>query len=392
MEATIPRDGSNIYSAPSGTTAVSGTPVASAPYNAFVSDLTTDLNAARPISAGGTGATTAAGARTALGVSATDATITAIAALDFSVAGSMLYSTAADTFSLLTSTVAGRALLTAADAAAQRTALGVAIGTDVQGYDAGLAALATFNTNGILCQTANNTFAGRTLTGTSAEITVTNGDGVSGAPTFSLPTALTFTGKTITGGTYASPTLSGTVGGSPTASGVWTWSSSSVQTFNGDIQISKATAGLDLISTGSNITNIQLRNASRYDDIRNTTSGLEFRTDTSGTPRSMVLTSSGLQTAISVSSETSGTLTSASSNKQVNASGDITINDGVHAAGDRIEIYAGASARSIVQDTGMTIRLDGTATTGTRSLAARGRIALYFVSNSEAIASGMGVT
>jgi hypothetical protein len=80
------------------------------------------------------------------------------------------------------------------------TELGLGLGTTVQAYDAGLAALAAFNTNGILVQTADNTFAGRTITGTANEITVTNGDGVAGAPTLSLPAALTFSGKTITGG------------------------------------------------------------------------------------------------------------------------------------------------------------------------------------------------
>ena len=53
--------------------------------------------------------------------------------------------------------------------------------------------------------------AARTLTGTANEITISNGDGVSGAPTFSLPAALTFTGKTITGGTYSFLTISGAV-------------------------------------------------------------------------------------------------------------------------------------------------------------------------------------
>lgn len=62
-----------------------------------------------------------------------------------------------------------------------------AAGTTFQPLDSGLTALAAFNTNGILVQTANNTFAGRTLTGTAAQITVTNGDGVSGNPTLSLP-------------------------------------------------------------------------------------------------------------------------------------------------------------------------------------------------------------
>lgn len=55
----MPRDGSNIYSAPPGTTAITATTIASTPYNAFTADLVTDLNAARPITAGGTGRTAA---------------------------------------------------------------------------------------------------------------------------------------------------------------------------------------------------------------------------------------------------------------------------------------------------------------------------------------------
>jgi hypothetical protein len=66
-----------------------------------------------------------------------------------------------------------------------------------------LQALAALDsTAGLLTQTSADAFTKRTLTGTGNEITVTNGDGVAGAPTLSLPASLTFTGKTVTGGTF----------------------------------------------------------------------------------------------------------------------------------------------------------------------------------------------
>lgn len=92
------------------------------------------------------------------------------------------------------------------------------IGSSIQAYDAGLAALAAFNTNGIVCQTADNTFAGRTLTGTTDKITVTNGDGVSGNPTVTI--AATYAGQTsintlgtISTGTWNGSTLGIAYGG-----------------------------------------------------------------------------------------------------------------------------------------------------------------------------------
>lgn len=67
-------------------------------------------------------------------------------------------------------------------------AIGSASG--VQAYDAGLDALAAFNTNGIVVQTADNTFAGRSLVEPVDGLTITNPDGVAGNITFALADGL----------------------------------------------------------------------------------------------------------------------------------------------------------------------------------------------------------
>lgn len=126
----MPRDGSNIYSLPAGTVAVSGTPANSAHVNSRFADLETDQNTVRPIVAGGTGSSSAAAARTALGlaigtnVQAYDADLAAIAAL-MSAADQTLYATGAGTWALTGLTAAGRALAGGANAAAQMTTLGI---------------------------------------------------------------------------------------------------------------------------------------------------------------------------------------------------------------------------------------------------------------------------
>lgn len=63
----MPRNGSGVYSA-DWVNAAPNTTIESAKANAMVADLVSDANAARPITAGGTGGTSAATARTALAV------------------------------------------------------------------------------------------------------------------------------------------------------------------------------------------------------------------------------------------------------------------------------------------------------------------------------------
>lgn len=95
-------------------------------------------------------------------------------------------------------------------ASAARTNLGVAIGTDVQAFDATLTALAAYNTNGLLTQTGVDTFVGRTLTGTSGTITITNGNGVSGNPTVTIDSGYIGQASITTLGTITTGVWSGT--------------------------------------------------------------------------------------------------------------------------------------------------------------------------------------
>jgi len=77
----------------------------------------------------------------------------------------------------------------------------------------------------------------------------------------------------------------------------------------------------------------------------------------------------------------------------VQTSGDITVPSSVFSAGDLITIYNNStSSITVEQGSGVTLRLAGTSTTGSRTLAQRGLVSLFCVSSTEFVASGAGLT
>lgn len=73
--------------------------------------------------------------------------------------------------------------------------------------------------------------------------------------------------------------------------------------------------------------------------------------------------------------------------------GGVTFLAGPFQGGDAVSIYNNTTAAiTITQGVGLTLRLAGSATTGNRTLAQRGFATVYFVSTSEAVVIGAGVT
>jgi hypothetical protein len=87
------------------------------------------------------------------------------------------------------------------------------------------------------------------------------------------------------------------------------------------------------------------------------------------------------------------TATTAVNGKCYSATGTITVPASVFAAGDSFSIYNNTAANlSVVQGAGLTLRLVGSGTTGTRTLAQRSIVTVWFESPTEAVITGGGLT
>lgn len=206
------------------------------------------------------------------------------------------YSAVLTTYAGINPSANVQTLLGAADFAAVRTSLGLVIGTNVQAYDATLAALAAYNTNGLLTQTAADTFTGRTLTGTAAEITVTNGSGVAGNPTISLPAAITLTGKTMTGGTFTGAALNGSIGATTPSTGAFT------------TLVASSTASLTgKFGFGAATTTTIVSNSIAYTAVRMTiTGGGTLNTITGAAAGDIIILSGGTGGSVTVNGDSGG--------------------------------------------------------------------------------------
>jgi hypothetical protein len=144
-----------------------------------------------PISVGGTGATNASNARTNLGLAiGTDvqgwtAASGALASVT-SAADKIAYFTGAGTAGVANFSSYIRTLTGAADSSAARSTLGLVIGTDVQPYDADLSGFSSLSTNGLIVRVSNGNIVSRAITGVIGDIDVVNGDGIAGAPALSV--------------------------------------------------------------------------------------------------------------------------------------------------------------------------------------------------------------
>lgn len=103
-------------------------------------------------------------------------------------------------------------LIDEVDAPAWRVALGLEIGSEVEAWDADLDALAALTSNGFATRTGSGAWTTRSMVAPVEGLTITNPDGVSGAPTFTLANDLS-----------ALEALTGTGGWAKrTASDTWT--------------------------------------------------------------------------------------------------------------------------------------------------------------------------
>ena len=135
--------------------------------------------------------------------------------------------------------------------------------TDAQRLDSDLTALAGLSTTGLVARTGSGTAATRTITGTANQVIVTDGDGVSGNPTLSLPQNIattstpTFAGASFSGRINSSGSEAMALKGNNGFIGYYELAGSTLKGYlqyissNGSMQLASKSGGLDFYAGGS---------------------------------------------------------------------------------------------------------------------------------------------
>ena len=267
-------------------------------------------------------------------------------------------------------------------ASTSRTNLGVAIGSNVQAWDADLDAIAAIaGTSGLLKKTAANTWSLDTSTYLTSAVTSVTGTSPivsSGGttPAISIPAATTSVSGYLTStdwNTFNGKQAAGsyvTVGGALGTPSSGTLTNCTFPTLN---QNTTGSAGsvTNALTAGTGLTATATYNGSAA--ITFNATGTTINSQTSA----YVLVASDAGKTISITT------------------GGVTVNNSVMSAGNIVSIYNNSgSSQTITQGTGVTLQWAGqsSSSTGNRTLGLYGLCTIVFISASNAVITGSGLT
>jgi len=164
--------------------------------------------------------------------------------------------------------------------------------------------------------------------------------------------------------------------------------SKSTLTMNDRTQtLTNKTLTAPVISTISNTGTLTLPTSTDTLVGRATTDTLTNKTLTSPAINTPTIVGGTVKSRIPTSSETTGTLTSASANATVQCSGGVTLDDGVFTAGDYVLFDPGASNRTFTRAAGLVMYLNGS-DSATATLSANTMGSAYWRSATVCVLSG----